>query len=223
MVHRSHTPACIVFDFDGVLVDSNAIKRNAYYEALADLPGSAEAIGEILDGPTLEPADRYHTMDRILARLGDRNPHAGDRARLTAERVDRYSSICASGLRRCAELPGASRLLARLSESHPLYVNSATPQPILRETVVERGWAAHFRDVLGSPASKVANLQHIAFVEGIELSRILFVGDSDIDRRAAGECGCVFVGVVIEAGRFEVPPARIVTNLTDLPSLVALG
>jgi phosphoglycolate phosphatase-like HAD superfamily hydrolase len=223
MVHRSKIFACIVFDFDGVLVDSNAVKHNAYYEALADIPGSADAIDEILNGPAFEPADRYHTMERIVSLLGDRTLYTGDRPRLTAERVDRYSSICASGLRLCAELPGASRLLARLSETHPLYVNSATPEQILRATVVERGWATYFRDILGSPATKVANLQRIALVEGIELSQILFVGDSDIDRRAAEQSGCAFVGVVIEAGRFAVPPARVITDLTDLPSLVSSG
>lgn len=223
MVQRSKSFACIVFDFDGVLVDSNAVKRNAYYEALADIPGSADAINEILDGPPLEPSDRYHTIKRIVSLLGELGLHTEDRPRLTAERAERYSSICARGLRLCAELPGASRLLARLSETHPLYVNSATPEPILRATVAERGWATHFRDILGSPATKVANLQRIALAEGIELRQILFVGDSEVDRLAAGQTGCPFVGVVIEAGRFEVSPARVVTDLADLPSLVASG
>jgi len=220
-MRRDARAACIVFDFDGVLVDSNAVKRNAYYEALADIPGSADAVTEILDHPTLEPADRYHTMARIVALLGDRALHAGDQPRLTAERVERYSGICARGLRQSAELPGASQLLDRLSESHPLYVNSATPEPILRATVAERGWTTYFQDILGSPATKVANLQRIARAEGIELRQILFVGDSDIDRRAAEQTGCAFVGVVIEEGRFKQPVERVVADLSSLPSLVA--
>lgn len=220
-MRRDSRTACIVFDFDGVLVDSNAVKRNAYYEALADIPGSADAITAILDDPTLEPADRYHTMERIVSRLGDQTLYAGDRPRLAAERVERYSSICARGLRLAAELPGASRLLAGLSETHPLYVNSATPEPILRATVAERGWTTYFLDVLGSPATKVANLQRIALVEGIELRQILFVGDSDIDRRAAEQTGCAFVGVAIEEGRFNQPVERVVADLSGLPSLLA--
>lgn len=217
---RDARTACIVFDFDGVLVDSNAVKRNAYYEALADIPGSAAAITEILDGPPFEPADRYHTIARIVSLLGDRACHDEDRPRLTAERVERYSSICARGLRQAAELPGASRLLAGLNKTHPLYVNSATPEPILRATVAERGWTAYFQDILGSPATKVANLQRIALAEGIELRQILFVGDSDIDRRAAEQTGCAFVGVVIEEGRFNQPVERVVTDLSRLPSLL---
>ncbi|MGE3844719.1 MAG: HAD family hydrolase [Vicinamibacterales bacterium] len=220
-MRRDTRPACIVFDFDGVLVDSNAVKRNAYYEALADIPGSSDAIDEILDGPRLEPADRYHTIARIVSRLGDRAGHADDRPRLTAERVDRYSSICALGLRRCAELPGASELLARLSESHPLYVNSATPEPILRATVAERGWTPYFRDILGSPTTKAANLQRIAAAEGIDIRTMLFVGDSEVDRLAAEQTGCPFVGIVIEEGRFEQPVERVIAGLSRLPSLLA--
>lgn len=220
-MRRDSRTACVVFDFDGVLVDSNAVKRNAYFEALADIPGSADAITAILDDLTLEPADRYHTMERIVSLLGDRILHAGDRPRLTAERVERYSSICARGLRLAAELPGASRLLAGLCETHPLYVNSATPEPILLATVAERGWTTYFQDILGSPATKVANLQRIALAEGIELRQILFVGDSDIDRRAAEQTGCAFVGVVIEEGRFNQPVERVIADLSSLPSLLA--
>ena len=221
VARRAETVACIVFDFDGVLVDSNAVKRKAYYEALADIPGSSDVIAALLGGPTVEPADRYHTMGRIVSLLRARALLPGeDSSRLIAERTDRYTRICARDLPRCDEVPGASQVLARLSQTHHLYVNSATPEPILRIAVGKRGWATYFREVLGSPTTKAANLQRIALAESIEPRRILFVGDSEVDRRAAEQCHCAFVGLVIEEGRFDVPVQRVVTDLSNLSSLL---
>jgi len=221
MARRAETVACIVFDFDGVLVDSNAVKRKAYYEALADIPGSSEVIAELLGGPTVEPVDRYHTMGRIVSLLRARALLPGeDWPKIIAERTDRYTRICARDLPRCDEVPGASQVLAILSQTHPLYVNSATPEPILRTAVAKRGWAAYFREVLGSPATKTANLRRAALAEGIEPRRILFVGDSEVDRRAAEQCRCAFVGLVIEKGRFDVPVQQVVTDLSQLSSLL---
>ena len=204
-----------------MLVDSNAVKRKAYYDALADIPGSAAVIAEVLGGPTVEPADRYHTMGSIVSLLRARAILPGeDSPRIIAERTDRYTRMCARDLPRCDELPGASQVLARLSQTHPLYVNSATPEPILRTAVAKRGWAAYFREVFGSPATKAANLQRIVLAEGIEPRRVLFVGDSEVDRRAAEQCRCAFVGLVIEEGRFDVPVQRVVTDLSNLSSLL---
>lgn len=206
-----------MFDFDGVLVDSNAVKRNAYYDALADIHGAAEVVTEVLRAPPAEPADRYHTVKRIVSLLRERGLlDARDPARFAAERVDRYTSICDRELPLCNEIPGASTLLATLSRSHPLYLNSATPEPILRATVAGRGWTPFFRDTLGTPATKTDNLRRIALAEGIQAQQILFVGDSEVDRHAAGQFGCPFVGVVVEEGRFEGPVERVVTKLSDL-------
>lgn len=209
--------ACIVFDFDGVLVDSNAVKRRAYFDALADIHGAADAITEVLSAPPLEQIDRYRTMARIVSLLSDRDLlDDRDPTRLAAERAERYTIICDRDLRLCGEIPGASGLLATLSRSHPLYVNSATPESILRTTIAGRGWTSFFRDTLGAPVTKADNLRRIALAEGIQTRQILFVGDSEVDRRAAGQVGCPFVGVVIEDGRFEEPVERVVAKLSDL-------
>jgi phosphoglycolate phosphatase-like HAD superfamily hydrolase len=213
--------ACVVFDFDGVLVDSNAIKRNAYFDALAGIPGAAAVIAEVLDGPPTEPADRYHTIARIVERLRERAQlPVDDLPRLTEAAAARYTDYCERAIRECDEIPGASRILARLSQTYPLYLNSATPEPILRAAVAARGWAAFFRDILGSPATKVSNLQRVARAEGIEPRQLLFVGDSEVDHRAAAQYGCAFVAVVIDPGRFDTRVERVIEDLAELPSML---
>lgn len=57
----------IAFDFDGTIVDSNSIKRSAFYEVVADIPGAALALDRILISP--ESGDRhdvFHALDALL-------------------------------------------------------------------------------------------------------------------------------------------------------------
>ena len=61
---------CVVFDFDGVLVDSNAVKRQAYFDIFSSLgPRVVPAVTEVLDGDV--DGDRFQQIRRILTRLGD--------------------------------------------------------------------------------------------------------------------------------------------------------
>ena len=39
---------CVVFDFDGTLVESNPIKRGVYFEILAETPGSGPVVETVL-------------------------------------------------------------------------------------------------------------------------------------------------------------------------------
>ena len=48
---------CIVFDFDGTLVESNPIKREAYYEIFARTTGSADVLERVIRANP--EADRY--------------------------------------------------------------------------------------------------------------------------------------------------------------------
>ena len=58
----------VAFDFDGTLVRSNRIKRDCFYETLADVPGGAA----VLDGLF---AERYGgLLDEVSFTLYSQNP-----------------------------------------------------------------------------------------------------------------------------------------------------
>jgi phosphoglycolate phosphatase-like HAD superfamily hydrolase len=211
--------ACVVFDFDGVLVDSNAVKRRAYYDIFASVPGSAAVVDSVLGSD--KEGDRFAVIRAILRGLtleGRGEPPDVDR--LVAGYGERYNDICEAHAATCPEVRGASAALAKLSGRHPLYVVSATPEDPLRRIVNRRGWTGHFRDVLGRPRTKRDNLAQVMAREGIGGGQIVFVGDGRRDLDAAREAGCRFVGVRNEFNDFDPGGLTMIDDLTGLAELV---
>jgi HAD superfamily hydrolase (TIGR01549 family) len=205
---------CVVFDFDGVLVQSNAIKRAAYDHALRGLSVSSMTIDQCLAGTD---GDRTDIIDAIVRTL---KLPAEEHAMIVSRSVQAYGEHCDALLPQCAETDHASETLAQLVERYPLYVNSATPEETLRRYIERRGWTTFFRGVYGRPHTKVEIFARIARAERIDPERILFVGDRRSDRDAARAAGCHFVGLRSDGCDFEAD-TELLEALRDLSGYIA--
>ena len=181
----------VVFDFDGTLVDSNQIKRDAYYAAFEAVPGARKCIAQALK--TYPDKDRYfiiRTVVENLRRSGRITRSEGERMRARA--VRRYSAYCRTKIRDARDFAGVAATLRALSRKYRLAINSATPQRHLRQLVSVRRWAHYCKVIVGAPSTKVANLRRIARRFSLGPREIMFVGDSRIDATAAAHFGCAF-------------------------------
>jgi len=201
---------CVIFDFDGVLVSSNAAKRRAYFQVFAPFGEVAADIEAVLADPRF--VDRYDVIAGVLGRI---RPGLDDGGATAAALVERYGQLCLEAQGRGPERPGASALLARWSERLPLYVNSATPELPLRAAVEARGWQRHFRGVFGRPTDKVGNIARVLEAEGAGAAEAVLVGDGRGDREAARRTGCRFIGVESDGNDFpeEIPLVRELAEL----------
>jgi len=208
-----------VFDFDGVLVDSNRIKREAYHRVFDGLD-AADVIARCLN--ERPQAHRFELIRTIVLKLmadgrlrGGMNP---DRY------VDRYGTeytrICETETARCDEILGASSVLPALAADYPLYINSSTWEASLRRVVERRGWREFFRAVLGAPHSKVENLQSIMLRETADAKELVFVGDGHGDYEAALSSGCKFVGIRNQQNTFQQQSIDSLDDLLGLPAML---
>jgi phosphoglycolate phosphatase-like HAD superfamily hydrolase len=211
---------CAVFDFDGTLVDSNAVKRSAYRDIFAELGSTGPCVEAVLED---EPGgDRHQVIAQILQRLDAAGflRVGAEIQRLTSLYAERYNSICEDHAAECHEIPGASAALQRLSRRYVLYVNSATPDEPLRRVIRRRGWEGHFRGTVGSSQTKVENLANILERERVGGGEVVVVGDDQRDFNSALQCGCWFVGVVTPSSQFTSPPVYSVDNLLELEPIM---
>lgn len=207
---------CVVFDFDGTLVDSNHIKRDAFLGIAERYVAGREIMARILDMPGI--GTRYRVFENFVAEL-DISPDA--RVGIVADLVESYTDRCFNEIGRAAEIVGARTTLDRLAaDGLRLFISSATPAGPLKDLVEARGLGPLMDGVFGAPGRKDEHVRRIQKTTGLNVNEILYVGDSDADSRAAFEAKCRFVGVVLDQARFSIRPEVCVTSLEQLPGII---
>jgi phosphoglycolate phosphatase len=183
-------PSAVIFDFDGTLVDSAQIKRDAFFEVLPNLPLAKGCLETLL--LTKPPLDRYSIADRLAHALAD-GPVARNMAREIAQD---YSIVCRKKVGDAPEIAGASEIICGLKERGiPLFISSATPQNELLQVVDGRPWSGAFQGIYGSPDTKLQHLDRIRCDVRGNPPSMLLIGDSEHDADTAQAFGCIFGAV----------------------------
>lgn len=189
MNHALQDYSTIVFDCDGVLLDSNRVKTEAFRSvALQFGDSAAEALVRyhVAHGGV----SRYRKFAYLLGEILGRPLVEAEVQRLAAE----YGECVYAELLCCpvaAELPRLRRESARAT----WMVVSGGAEFELRKVFAERGLAALFDGgIHGSPATKDEILA-LQLASGALHQPALFVGDSRYDHEAATRAGLDFVFV----------------------------
>ena len=205
----------VLFDFDGTLVDSNALKRACMRAIVADLPGGLAA----LEKARRLGGNRYRLFAEA-ARLLDPCGEPSAIARRGRALAAAYTRCCARAIAAAPERRGARAALAALkARGIKIWVNSATPHSDLLAIVRGRGLLAWLDGVLGGPASKTANLRAALAAEGVAPRQALLVGDGPDDLEAARALGTLFVAITAE-NRLAGKGPFAMRDLARLPALV---
>lgn len=184
---RRELPKAVIFDFDGVILESADIKTAAFLELFAEYPEHQEAIlRHHLDHVGVS---RYRKFEWIYSELLDRPLDEAESRRLG----EAFSEIVLEKILACPFVPGALELLETLRARALLFVASATPQEELEHIVVSRDLRPFFAEVWGAPPTKAEILRSIMTRHGLEEGEVLFIGDGVSDYRAAEETGIPFL------------------------------
>jgi phosphoglycolate phosphatase-like HAD superfamily hydrolase len=186
--------AAIIFDCDGVLLDSNALKTDCFRQVLEEAAFDAADTARFLEFQQASfGMSRYRLFEALLGwKLA--KPTELDRDALVA----RYAATLGGRYAKAMATPGMREVVSGLAAEFPLYIVSGSDEAELREVMAQRGDAAFFRRILGSPTNKVDNLALVL----AELSagapppapeRVVFIGDAEADLTAARAHGLRFV------------------------------
>lgn len=204
----------IIFDFDGVLVESGDIKTQAF----ADL---YQSYGKTIVSKVV----RYHCLNGGLSRyqkfrhfqqhLLEMPPLTQDEER---ELDRRFSKLVVEAVIASKPVPGANELVHKEATRIPLFIVSGTPEIELNTIITRRGLEPYFIEVRGSPKSKQTLIAEILSTYSLTPTGVLMIGDALIDYQSAQNNNVVFLGRVRTGDKNPFPDQ--VNTVFDLNTLL---
>ena len=179
-----------VFDCDGVILDSNRLKTEAFARALE---GDSEKY--------VDKMIAYHKANGGVSRykkfryyFQEINPHE-DVEKNAKKAISRFAEIVQKGLIKCNHIPGVLDFINDVKKKGlSLFVVSGSDGEELREVFNKRKIDSLFSAIYGSPPTKTENMKKVKSRVGAQTKGIFF-GDSRSDLEVAEEFGLDFIFV----------------------------
>lgn len=177
-----------IFDCDGVILDSNGVKTNAFAKALEGEPD--ELVEQFVGYHRANGGvSRYEKFKYYFTNLKQIDDFQGPYECL----LERYQAICKRDLALCVRVPGIERILmACQSRSILCVVNSGGEEAEVNEVLGAHELGDYFEHIYGSPRNKVENMERI-YSGLVNEGRGVYFGDARSDMLAAEQFGLDFV------------------------------
>jgi phosphoglycolate phosphatase-like HAD superfamily hydrolase len=187
-MHQFDKYSLLIFDCDGVLINSNNLKVKAMEEALFTL-----GIDKILVHKCSNyfannfGKSRYYHIDYFVNNILDVNE--SDQQIFKSALLTEYSRLCEE-LYLTAEISPFVEELLKTNQSVK-YVASGSDQSELRNIFRKRDLDKYFEDILGSPEKKAVNVSQI--LNNNKTSNAVMIGDAISDLEAARDNNIDFI------------------------------
>jgi phosphoglycolate phosphatase-like HAD superfamily hydrolase len=179
----------IVFDCDGVVLDSNIVKTEAYFRTAKSLGANNEQAQALVDYHVrLGGISRYHKFDYYLREIVHQ-PVTEQRIQALLDTFARELEVV---LMECRIAEGLAALRAATPDANWMILSGGDQQEI--RTLFAKRNLSHYFDggLFGSPDNKDVVLTREK-ANGNLRSPALFIGDSKYDFEAATRAGLDFV------------------------------
>lgn len=207
---------CWVFDCDGVLLDSNAIKTQAFHDVGMQY-GKAVADELAAYHVTHGGISRFIKFQHLFSDILGREPEAGELDRV----LEQFAATAKDRLLQCPMAPRIHEVLEAVAATGPVYVVSGGMQDELRDIFTQRGLDRYFAAIFGSPDSKDTILQRERSSSAMP-DPALFVGDARYDFEVADRFGLDFAFASKWSefsdwqAYFKNHPIRVIQSIQDL-------
>ena len=180
----------ILFDCDGVILDSNHIKSQAFYDLA--LPYGENVASTFLEYHQYNGGISRHNKFSFL--VYDLLSFSGSHAtQVISNLLDSYAALIYSGLLTCPFSKSIFNLSSHFSHINS-YVISGSLETELNSVFTQRSIHQLFDGIYGSPRNKYQIIDSL-LSSGLLKAPIIFVGDSQYDHQVANHFSFDFVFV----------------------------
>jgi HAD superfamily hydrolase (TIGR01549 family) len=205
----------IIFDLDGVIIESAEIKTDAFRMLFADYP---DRLPEIIAYHQRNAGiSRYNKFRYIYEKM------LGQELSLEKEKElgDRFSQIVLDEVIKAPLVAGAEDFLKSNYQRYILFVISGTPEEELHYILRRRGLDIYFQGAYGTPRTKPEITRRILAEHQLASQEVVSVGDAESDRISAEKVGIFFIAR-ISSDNYELRGCRWqVKDLTELDAVLS--
>ena len=206
----------IIFDFDGVLVESANIKTEAFREIFSKWP---DKMGDSVE---------YHLKNMGISRyvkfryfyeniLGE--PYS---EKIGQELGRQFSVIVLDKIKKAPLVNGTIDFLKKWHNEYQLFIASGTPQDELQDIVSNKGIERFFCSIYGTPATKFEIVKGVLETYSLSKDQVAFVGDAESDKKAAVDSGIHFILRMTAENRNLTGSKFNIADLTQLEDKIAV-
>jgi len=178
----------IIFDFDGVIVQSVKVKSDAFAE-LYKLYGSEIVKKVIIHHEKNGGLSRFKKIKYYHESFLNKS--------ITNEEIsilaNKFSNIVIDEVINCPYVPGAFEYIEKVSNHYKLFVSTGTPTYEINKILKSRKIDGYFTEVFGSPQNKSTHLTVILEKYNFHPNELIFYGDSNSDLDAAQQKKIPFI------------------------------
>lgn len=179
----------LIFDFDGVLADTNEIRIQGFQMIFQNYP--ADEVAQMLAFARRNGGvSRYDKIRHFFNHIRGEDIDEDQVNRWAQE----YSLAVKQAVIDAEPVAGSLAFLERYHRRFPFGLISASDQAELRDVCRQRRIDRYFVEILGSPAEKIENIQRLLNGQGWKADQCLFIGDTQNDLSAARRAGVDFLG-----------------------------
>mgnify|MGYP001166562511 FL=1 len=202
-----------IFDCDGVILDSNSLKTDAFRDALKSEP--KHLIEEMITYHMVNGGiSRYKKFNHFFSKIRSSDDIEKD----TDQAIKKFADFVRSGLLEVEFIPGVISFLESTFCSKHIYVNSGSDENELRHVFQKRNISHFFKEIYGSPNTKEVNMRKILEKYGQD-SKAIFFGDSASDYEAARSSKTDFV-FVSDVSEWKNPEGDFTFVIENFESII---
>ena len=180
----------IIFDFDGVILDSVDVKTKAFkqmYSIYGDAVMRKVVDYHLLNGG-ISRYEKFKYFHENFLNISLSNTEVDQMASEFSKIV--FNKVCNSEY-----IKGALEFLNYSHEKYLTFICTGTPESEIKKILESKKLTKFFNSVYGSPKTKVEIIKNIMIERKLNANEILFIGDAMTDYNASHETNLNFIGI----------------------------
>ena len=205
----------LIFDFDGVILNSNKIKDEAFL-SLYKKYGKKFSNYVLNHHKKNRGISRFKKFENYHKKLFGKNIKQKEMDDLNQN----MKKIIINKMNKVRFIYGVKNFISKFYKKFDLFIISSSPENELIEICKKRKISTYFIQILGSPNDKFKNLNKIINNFNYKKKQILYLGDSFSDYVFAKKSNIEFIGVRNESFKSEVEISMTINHFVNFSEIL---